>query len=253
MSTEIGKRLRSLRKAQGLSQEAVARQTRVGLKAYGDLERGRTVDPHYSTLEDAARALGVTVAELISEGAEASNTGKAPAPTASGQHETGSSDKGAGDPAEAARRIQALPSTAAELASAWNRDVEFYEQHDRSLRPYRTLEMGLAVEGLYQHFWRELSVLQRHAESLDADPNPATWEPQSKELLIEAGSNIHALAELYAVIKQAAADRRGTREDWRALREEFDVKAPAQEPAFLTEDPQWPAAIERARAAAGIA
>jgi transcriptional regulator with XRE-family HTH domain len=80
MSTEIGKRLRSLRKAQGLSQEAVARQTRVGLKAYGDLERGRTVDPHYSTLEDAARALGVTVAELLSEGAEVSNTGKASAP-----------------------------------------------------------------------------------------------------------------------------------------------------------------------------
>jgi transcriptional regulator with XRE-family HTH domain len=67
MSIEIGNRLRSLRKARGLSQEAVARQTNIGLKAYGDLERGRTIDPHYSTLEGIAHALGTTVAELVGE------------------------------------------------------------------------------------------------------------------------------------------------------------------------------------------
>lgn len=63
----IGERVRRLRKERGLSQEAVARRTGVGLKAYGDLERGRTHDPHYSTLRDIAAALGVPVTELLSE------------------------------------------------------------------------------------------------------------------------------------------------------------------------------------------
>jgi transcriptional regulator with XRE-family HTH domain len=67
MSTALGERLHGIRKARGLSQEAVARRATIGLKAYGDLERGRTSDPHYSTLEDVARALGTTVAELVSE------------------------------------------------------------------------------------------------------------------------------------------------------------------------------------------
>ena len=81
MSLEIGNRLRSLRKARGLSQEAVARQTNIGLKAYGDLERGRTIDPHYSTLEGIAHALGTTVAELVGEEpALAGSPGKADAP-----------------------------------------------------------------------------------------------------------------------------------------------------------------------------
>jgi transcriptional regulator with XRE-family HTH domain len=230
--------LRRIRKEQGLSQQRLAELANVDKVTIVHIEGGK-VSPKVETLQKLAAALSVELADLFPKA-------QAPLPL-------DSPADGAGDPVQAARRIEALPSTAAELASAWNRDVEFYEQHDRSLRPYRTLEMGLAVEGLYQHFWRELSVLQQHAESLGHNPNPASWEPELKELLIEAGSNIHALAELYAVIKQAAADRRGTREDWRALREEFDVQAPAQEPAFLTEDPQWPAAIERARAAAGIA
>src|SRR5215210_2056771 len=81
-SIEIGRRVRRLRKAQGLSQEAVARQTNIGLKAYGDLERGRTADPHYSTLTNIAHALGVTVAELVGE--------EAPVPLAEAPPDTGS-------------------------------------------------------------------------------------------------------------------------------------------------------------------
>lgn len=86
MSTALGERLYGLRKARGLSQEAVARRANIGLKAYGDLERGRTSDPHYSTLEDVARALGTTVAELVSEEpeSEAATTGKASAPPDTG-------------------------------------------------------------------------------------------------------------------------------------------------------------------------
>jgi transcriptional regulator with XRE-family HTH domain len=67
MSVDIGERIRSLRTARGLSQEEVARRTGIGLKSYGDLERGRTKDPHYSTLRGVARALGVHVEELIKE------------------------------------------------------------------------------------------------------------------------------------------------------------------------------------------
>jgi transcriptional regulator with XRE-family HTH domain len=80
MSVDIGERIRSLRTARGLSQEEVARRTGIGLKSYGDLERGRTRDPHYSTLRGVARALGVRVEELLEEPVllgkgEASETG----------------------------------------------------------------------------------------------------------------------------------------------------------------------------------
>ena len=67
MSVDIGERIRSLRTARGVSQEEVARRTGIGLKSYGDLERGRTKDPHYSTLRGVARALGVRVEELLQE------------------------------------------------------------------------------------------------------------------------------------------------------------------------------------------
>jgi transcriptional regulator with XRE-family HTH domain len=81
MSVGIGERIRSLRTARGLSQEEVARRTGIGLKSYGDLERGRTRDPHYSTLRGVARALGVRVEELLEESVLA---GKAEAPPLSG-------------------------------------------------------------------------------------------------------------------------------------------------------------------------
>jgi transcriptional regulator with XRE-family HTH domain len=86
MSTTLGERLRILRKARGLSQEAVARRAEIGLRAYGDLERGRASDPHYSTLEGIAYALNTTVAELVSEEPEPVLAGpKAEAPQETGQ------------------------------------------------------------------------------------------------------------------------------------------------------------------------
>ena len=84
MSTTLGERLRILRKARGLSQEAVARRAEIGLRAYGDLERGRASDPHYSTLEGIAYALNTTVAELVSEEPELVGTGKGEAPPDTG-------------------------------------------------------------------------------------------------------------------------------------------------------------------------
>ena len=225
--------LKRLRKARGLSQAKLAALADLDPSTVSQIETGAR-RANTRTLERLAAALGAEVADLFPKG-------QAPLPL------DGPVD-GAGDPVEAAKMIRDLASTAAELASAWNQDVEFYEQHDRSLLPYRTLEMGLAVDALYRRFWGALSVLQQLAESLGHDPDPATWEPQSKELLIEAGSNIQALAELYAIIDKTARESGADKEDFRAVREEFDM-----EPlAFLAEDPRWPEAIDKARAAAGI-
>ena len=226
--------LKRLREEKGWSQTKLANESGLDRATINQVEGGRR-SPTIATLEILADAMGAEVADFF--------------PKAQPPLPLDVPVVGVGDPVGAARLVRALASTSAELAGAWNQDVEFYEQHGRSLLPYRTLEMGLAVEGLYQHFWRALSVLQHHAESLGLDPDPATWEPQSKELLIEAGSSIRALAELRTLIEKAAGDSEGDREDFRAMREEFDV-----EPlAFLEDEPQWPKAIESARAAAGIA
>jgi transcriptional regulator with XRE-family HTH domain len=77
---DIGARLRTARKAAGLTQEGVARRAGLTLKAVGEVERGEVQDPHYSTLTAIARALGMTVGELVGEElaplADASETGQ---------------------------------------------------------------------------------------------------------------------------------------------------------------------------------
>jgi transcriptional regulator with XRE-family HTH domain len=111
MSVDIGERIRSLRTARGLSQEEVARRTGIGLKSYGDLERGHTRDPHYSTLRGVARALGVRVEELIEEPA---------VPLAEPPREAGSSQK-----SEEERRagyLRAWRAFAHKLVLRWKQD-----------------------------------------------------------------------------------------------------------------------------------
>jgi transcriptional regulator with XRE-family HTH domain len=230
----IGHNIRRLRDEKGWNQTELGYRSDTSPSIISLVENGKR-NPSTATLAKIARALDVEVVDLFPKKAQA------PLPL-------DSPVRGAGDPAEAAAMIKSLASTAAELATAWNQDAELYEHHGRSLLPYRTLEMGLAVEALYEHFWGALSVLQQHAESLGHDANPAAWEPQLKELLIEAGSNIRALAELYALIDKTGRKPDADSEDFRAMREEFDMSPPA----FLTEDPRWPEAIERARIAAGI-
>jgi len=228
--------LTRIREERGLSQQGLADASGVNKATINQIERGRR-SPNLDTLEKLAGALAVEMADFFPKA-------QAPLPL-------NSPVDGAGDPVEAANMIRALASTAAELASVWNQEVEFYEQHDRSLLPYRTLEMGLAVEGLYQHFWGALSVLQHHAESLGLDPNPATWQPQSKELLIEAGSNIRVLADLRVLIEQSASATEADRENLRARRAEFGGSTLAGL-EDLARDPRWSEAIEKARIAAGI-
>jgi transcriptional regulator with XRE-family HTH domain len=77
----LGERLRAVRKARDLSQEALAREAGVSLNLVNKLERGVVTDPHYSTLSGIAGALGVSLAELIEEPVLAE---KAEAPPLSG-------------------------------------------------------------------------------------------------------------------------------------------------------------------------
>ena len=60
-------RIRDLRKEAGLTQEELARQVGVTLNALGNLERGISQDPHYSTLFGIARALDMSVGEFLGE------------------------------------------------------------------------------------------------------------------------------------------------------------------------------------------
>lgn len=64
---QVSDRVRRLRKEQGITQEEVARRAGLTLNSYGDIERGHVRDPHLSSLEAIAQALGVSVQELVSE------------------------------------------------------------------------------------------------------------------------------------------------------------------------------------------
>lgn len=64
---DIGDRIRTTRKAAGLSQEDLARRAGMSLKGMGDIERGDIADPHYTSLKKIADGLGMSVGELLGE------------------------------------------------------------------------------------------------------------------------------------------------------------------------------------------
>jgi transcriptional regulator with XRE-family HTH domain len=64
---DIGKRIRAERKAQGLSQDVLARRADVNLAVINRLERGASTNPHTTTLVAIADALGVPVGALLEE------------------------------------------------------------------------------------------------------------------------------------------------------------------------------------------
>jgi transcriptional regulator with XRE-family HTH domain len=77
----LGERIKEARQQRGLTQEQLARRSGLTLNAYGDIERGRITDPHYSSLRGIARGLGITVAELVEESAPKA---EAPSPSPEG-------------------------------------------------------------------------------------------------------------------------------------------------------------------------
>ena len=66
MST-IAKRIKTLRKRQGLTQDEVALSAGVSRILAHNLETGKTTNPTIATLRALARCFGVTVAYLIGE------------------------------------------------------------------------------------------------------------------------------------------------------------------------------------------
>ncbi len=63
----IGRNVARLRKAQDLTQVDLSKRSGVSQAFISDLERGNRVDPKASILQALARALGVTVDELLRE------------------------------------------------------------------------------------------------------------------------------------------------------------------------------------------
>ena len=60
----LGLRIRELRKAKRLSQEALAEKAKIHYKFLGGIERGQA-NPTIHVLDDIANALGVTLADLF--------------------------------------------------------------------------------------------------------------------------------------------------------------------------------------------
>ncbi len=75
----FGDRIREARKARKLSQNKLANKANVTLSLVSKLEQGVINDPHYSTLNNIASALGMSVEELVEEPVGA---GKGEAPEA---------------------------------------------------------------------------------------------------------------------------------------------------------------------------
>jgi len=63
--TSLAKKIQSLRKRQGLSQEKLARLANVSNNTVINIETGINVNPTIETLRKIAKALGVPVEDLI--------------------------------------------------------------------------------------------------------------------------------------------------------------------------------------------
>jgi transcriptional regulator with XRE-family HTH domain len=64
----VGGRLRALRLARGLSQEALSQASGVSATVISRIERGAIAEPSLRTLRTLARVLDVTLDELAGEG-----------------------------------------------------------------------------------------------------------------------------------------------------------------------------------------
>ena len=65
--TEVGDRLKKVRRRAMLTQEQLAEKSGVGITTINRIEKGRVEDPHFSTLRKLAEALEVDPAELVRE------------------------------------------------------------------------------------------------------------------------------------------------------------------------------------------
>jgi transcriptional regulator with XRE-family HTH domain len=62
-----GSRMKALREASGLTQQELAVRAETNVGVIAAIEQGKTPDPRFSTMRDIAKALGVTLNDLVSE------------------------------------------------------------------------------------------------------------------------------------------------------------------------------------------
>jgi transcriptional regulator with XRE-family HTH domain len=75
----IGQRVRQLREAAGMSQQALAVAAGLSMSVVAQLEQGQREDPRISTVAALARALGVTVDAILSGAGPAGRVTTTPA------------------------------------------------------------------------------------------------------------------------------------------------------------------------------
>jgi|SRR5215217_1552645 transcriptional regulator with XRE-family HTH domain len=108
---DLSTNIRTARKARGLSQEAVARRADISLNLMGRIELGSVRNPHYTTIHGIARALGMTVDELV-EG----SPGKASAPPDTGPPQVSKEDLAAQGIPVSAHEVEEINDT---IMSLW--------------------------------------------------------------------------------------------------------------------------------------
>jgi transcriptional regulator with XRE-family HTH domain len=64
IAKELGKRIRTLRKLKGFTQESLGEKAGISYKFIGEIERGE-VNPSLNSLAQIAKALGIHVSELF--------------------------------------------------------------------------------------------------------------------------------------------------------------------------------------------
>ncbi|WP_333656009.1 helix-turn-helix domain-containing protein [Dissulfurispira sp.] len=64
IAIELGKRIRTLRKLKGMTQESLGEKAGISYKFIGEIERGE-VNPSLNSLAQIAKALGIHVSEIF--------------------------------------------------------------------------------------------------------------------------------------------------------------------------------------------
>jgi transcriptional regulator with XRE-family HTH domain len=63
----LGKVLRAHRQRYGMSQAELSRRIHISQTALNQLERGQTVDPHFSIVKNIAEVLGLSLDHVVAE------------------------------------------------------------------------------------------------------------------------------------------------------------------------------------------
>lgn len=191
---EFGDRVKEARQRAGISQSALAHRAEMSLQGVAKIEQGGVADPHYSTLQRLADALGVNPLWLVAgkEAEEPVVTGKAEAPSTSPSPEdaTGAGPdtedeveitesriqglRAARDYPEVVRLVESLEETAEHVEYVLKRG-------EYDLREIWHLE--IAARAVYAEYRGRRSRLLRELEDS---------APQLREALLEADERLKA-------------------------------------------------------------